>query len=80
MTLVSTLVSVVVGIVELDADVACVVIRFPRKPYSENRDCSGVLPRRQCAAVRCCAWCIVIVESRMQILCLDGAKRRRTSG
>ena len=61
MTLVLTLVSIVVGNVELDADVACVVIRFPRKPYSENRDCSGVLPRRQCAAVRCCAWCIVIV-------------------
>ena len=63
MTLVLTLVSVVVGIVELDvdADVACVVIRFPRKPYSENRDGSGVLPRWQCAAVRCCAWCIVIV-------------------
>ena len=56
MTLVLTLVSVVVGIVELDvdADVACVVIRFPRKPYSENRDCSGVLPRWQCAAGRCC--------------------------
>ena len=32
--LVLTLVSVVVGIVELDADadVACVVIRFPRNP------------------------------------------------
>ena len=54
-----TLVSVVVGIVKLDADVACVVIRFPRKPSSENRDCSGVLPRWQCAAVRCCALRIV---------------------
>ena len=56
MTLVLTLVSVVVGIVELDADadVACVVIRFPRKPYSENRDCSGVLLIWQCAAGRCC--------------------------
>ena len=64
MTLVLTLVSVVVGIVELDADVACVVIRFPRKPYSENRDCSGVLPRWQCAAGRCCALCIVIVECK----------------
>ena len=63
MTLVLTLVSVVVGIVELDvdADVACVVIRFPRKPSSENRDCSVVLPSWQCAAVRCCALCIVIV-------------------
>ena len=33
-----TLVSVVVGIVELDADVACGVIRFPRNPLSENRE------------------------------------------
>ena len=56
MTLVLTLVSVVVGIVELDvdADVACIVIRSPRKPYSENRDGSGVLPRWQCADGRCC--------------------------
>ena len=61
MTLVLTLVSVVVGIVELDADVACGVIRFPRNPLSENRDCSVVLPSWQCAAVRCCALCIVIV-------------------
>ena len=54
MTLVLTLVSIVVGIVELDADVACVVIRFPRKPYSENRDCSGYCRGgsvRLCAAV-----------------------------
>ena len=74
MTLVLTLVSVVVGIVELDADadVACVVIRFPRKPQSENRDCSVVLPSWQCAAVRCCA--LRIVECECKFLCLDVLK------
>ena len=77
MTLVLTLVSVVVGIVELDADadVACVVIRFPRKPQSENRDCSVVLPRWQCAAVRCCA--LRIVECECKFLCLDGPKETK---
>ena len=70
-----TLVSVVVGIVELDADVACGIIRFPRNPLSENRDCSGVLPRRQCAAVRCCA--LRIVECECKFLCLDGPKETK---
>ena len=56
MTLVLTLVSIVVGIVELDADVACVVIRFPRNHTARTgtevaycRDGSV----RLCAAVLC---------------------------
>ena len=70
-----TLVSVVVGIVELDADVACGVIRFPRNPLSENRDCSVVLPSWQCAAVRCCALCIVIVIVECKKFCVSMGQR-----
>ena len=79
MTLVLTLVSIVVGNVELDADVACVVIRFPRKPYSENRDCSGVLPRRQCAAVRCCASRVVNADSKDPKECAVEALKRTSA-
>ena len=54
MTLVLTLVSIVVGIVELDADVACVVIRFPRN-HTARRGTVVVYCRggsvRLCAAV-----------------------------
>ena len=79
MTLVLTLVSVVVGIVELDADadVACVVIRFPRNHTARTgtevaycRDGSV----RLCAAVLCAS---SLSLSNAKILCLGGPKETK---